>query len=134
MQLNQSTRIFYDGNEENNRHINSETPLKYMTFKPTRYFTHEMGAIDSRPSLTRKKENDYPSTSLFGTAPYKLGGTPFISQESDLIQGGLITNQKHVTEEHNFLNRIIHPNHIVSTIPIQTNGISTRNVYRNVKF
>lgn len=134
MQLNKSTRTFYDGNEVSSRHVNSETPLKYMTSNPTRYFTHEAGSLDTRPTLTRKNENDYPSTALFGTAPYKLHGTPFSQKESQLIHGDLIINQKHLTEEHNYLNRIVHPTHVTPTIPTYPNSISTRNVYRNVNY
>lgn len=133
--LNQSTRMFYDNDESNARRINSETPLKYTTFTPTRYFTHEEGVVDARPALTRKNELDFPSTSLFGTAPYKLVGTPHAQAEAALLQGDYFTKNRYQTEEHQFFDRnVFHPNHVQAKIPINTTGVSTRNVYRNIQF
>ena len=135
MKLNQSTSIFNDLNEKEARQINSEIPLKYTTFKPTRYFTHEVGIVDARPKLTRKNEGDYPTTPLYGTAPYKLHGTPHLQKESQLIHGDYVTKNRYRAEEHNyFQNHVFHPNHITNTTPINTTGVSTRNVYRNMKF
>lgn len=135
MNINQSTRMFYDADEHKARHINSETPLKFTTSKPTRYFTHESGMVDTRPKLTRRNELDYPSTSLFGTAPYKLRGTPHSQKESELIHGEYVTKTKYKTTEHNFFDQnVLHPNNTFNNVTMNTNGISTRNVYRNVQF
>lgn len=136
MNLNQSTRTFYDADEYRARNINSETPLKYTTtIAPTRYFTHDVGVVDTRPALTRSNEVDYPSTELFGTAPYHLHGSPYAQKESRLIQGSYSTKTKFVTEEHPFFERnVFHPNHVSANVPTCAPGVSTRNVYRNVKF
>tara|TARA_Y100000389_G_scaffold53448_1_gene49319 strand:- start:432 stop:842 length:411 start_codon:yes stop_codon:yes gene_type:complete len=136
MNLNQSTRTFYDADEFRAHNINSESPLKYTTTNPpTRYFTHEVGVVDTRPALTRMNEVDYPSTELFGTAPYQLHGSPYAAKEATLIQGKHTTKTKFATEEHPFFERnVFHPNHVSANVPINTTGMSTRNVYRNVKF
>jgi hypothetical protein len=135
MNLNQSTRTFYDNDEHRARNVNSATPLKYTTFTPTRYFAHETGVLDTRPALTRTNEVDYPSTELFGTAPYQLHGSPYAAKEAALIHGDYSTKTKFLTEEHPFFEQnVMHPNHVSAKKPLNTTGVSTRNVYRNVKF
>tara|TARA_Y100000389_G_scaffold205016_1_gene262001 strand:+ start:166 stop:528 length:363 start_codon:yes stop_codon:yes gene_type:complete len=119
------------------RRVNSETPIRYATYSPTQYFTHEPGQLDTRPALTRMNELDYPSTYLGGTAPYHLqkGAAPYVHKESELIHGDYSMKTRFDTEEHlYFQNNVVHPNHIEAKIPVNTLGISTRNVYRNVKF
>lgn len=137
MILNQNTRTFYDVDESKMRRVNSQTPIRYATYAPTQYFTHEPGQLDTRPSLTRTNEIDFPSTTLRGTAPYHLqkGSAPHIQNENNLIYGDYSMKSRFDTEEHTFFeNNVFHPNHVQAKIPVNTTGISTRNVYRNVKF
>jgi hypothetical protein len=140
----QNTRTFYDSDETRAHTINSTKPLKYRimdnaTFSQNRYleYANNLHDIDANSSLraepTRLNELDYPTTELYGTAPFKARNAGPVDIESTLLYGERFEGcNKPFTEEHRYFdNRISLPVPLQTPPVMSTNPESTRVLYRN---
>lgn len=140
----QNTRIFYDSDETRSHIINSTKPLKYRimdnaTFSQNRYleYANNIQNVDTgsrlRAEPTRLNEVDYPTTELYGTAPFKARNAGPVDIESTLFHGERFEGcNRPFTEEHKYFdNRISLPIPMQINQEIPTIPESTRVMYRN---
>lgn len=140
----QNTRTFYDSDESRAHTINSTKPLKYRimdnaVFSQNRYleYANNLQSIDASSRLraepTRLNEIDYPTTELYGTAPFKARNAGPVDIESTLFHGERFEGcNKPFTEEHRYFdNRISLPVPLTTNKVIPANPESTRVMYRN---
>jgi len=140
----QNTRTFYDSDETRAHTLNSTKPLKYRimdnaTFSQNRHleYANNLQSIDMgsrlRAEPTRLNELDYPTTELYGTAPFKARNAGPVDIESTLFHGEHFEGcNKPFTEEHRYFdNRVSLPVPLPTNQVVNTNPESTRVMYRN---
>lgn len=104
------TRTFYDPHEAKEYTIKSTKPLRFIMdpHTSTRYLEHpNQFSVDQdtklRQAPTRLNENDYATTSLYGTAPFKgrndgpvdVESYLFHGQQNDTCNKRLVENSRH---------------------------------------
>ena len=120
--------------------IETSKPLRYHVINSTQLYQNRLGMFDVtasnelRSSATRLNHQHFPSTPLYGTAPFKARNAGPVDVESSLIQGnryetGMCTRPQ--VEEHLYFE-----NHVQLPFPMKTHdvvdyGISTRAQCRN---
>lgn len=151
MNINQSTRVFYDKNESDVYTNNSVKSLRYYTnteHSPNKYLNYSYSPLGNIPQPTRLNEYNRTQTKLFGTAPLH---SPMFSIKNDDLrflkntdventlthsnygEGKGACNKIKIDEYNYFDRNIVHPNHVSPHDPIPSGivGISTRTDLKN---
>lgn len=119
----------------------STKPIRYHMLDSKDLYQSRMGPYDINASTglraipTRLNHVDYPSTQLFGTAPFKARNAGPVDVESQLIQGNRFfvpeCDRAMVTEHDYFQNRVQLPFPLQTHNVITDYGVSTRSQFRN---
>jgi hypothetical protein len=150
MEINQSTRVFYDSNESDTYKRNSTKTLRYYTnneHSQDKYLNYSYSSLGQIPQPTRLNEYNREQAELFATVPLhlprfnktddNLHPSKQTSVENELTRFNYVDKgacNKILVDEYNYFGRnIIHPNHISSHEPIPSSivGISTRSDLKN---
>lgn len=135
--MNMNTREY----NESAHLYESSKPIRYHVLDSKDLYQSRMGPFDVnassslRAAPTRLNHTDYPSTPLFGTAPFKARNAGPVDVESELIQGNSFfvneCDRAMVAEHDYFQNRVQLPYPLSIHDVIPTYGVSTRADFRN---